>query len=389
MRIVKRTAVSAAAPAAFHASERRYDGNSAEMPDKPGIGGFSRKTVPVTEDNVRYIGRDLYREGTVWLVQSGSAVEFTVEARVAEITLRAGNDLPESRELRPRYAVIVDGAIIRDDVAGSSDENVVLFSGSETRRALVRVIHLSEAANGAVGISAVTADSASDHPVAPSEGNKLRIEFIGDSITCAYGVESASCDEEFTATTENFMKSYAYLAAEELGADYSTVCFSGYGIISGFTADGTKNEDFLLPPYYGVYGIDYPEKWDFSAKPCGIVVICLGTNDSTYIRSDPGTRGAEFKDAYREFLETVRRNNPVAHIICTLGIMGAGSEYKMIEQAIDEYTMNSGDSRVTCYRAPEQLPEDGFGADWHPSAATQRKNASLLADVIRQLTGSK
>lgn len=351
-------------------------------------GDFSVKSCPVTEDHVKYTGRNYYNNGTVWLVQSGSAIEFSVEARSAEITLRGEMGMSGSKDMRPRYAVVVDGEIVRDDVLNSTEETVELFSGEEVRCASVKVIHLSEAANGAVGVSAVTADCCTDEPVTPAEEKKLRIEFIGDSITCGYGVDAPSQYESFRTTTENFMKSYAYLAAEMLGADYSAVCYSGYGIISGYTPDGTKNAANLVPAYYECYGRDYPAKWDFSAKPNDVVIINLGTNDSTYIDRDPDSRGAEFIKAYSEFLTTVRKNNPDAHIICTLGIMGASSEYKMIEQAIAEYRQASGDSRIYCYQAPVQVSADGYGADWHPSAATQEKNAGILAEKIRQVLGS-
>lgn len=351
-------------------------------------GEFSVMTCPVDEDCMKYTGRNFYKDGTVWLVQSGSAIEFNVEARSAEVTLRGEKGMSGSKDMRPRYAVIVDGEIVHDGVLNSIEEKVGLFSGDEVRCASVKVIHLSEAANGAVGVSAVTADCCTDKPVTPAEEKDLRIEFIGDSITCGYGVDAPSQYESFKTTTENFMKSYAYLTAEKLGADYSAVCYSGYGVISGYTPDGTINSANLVPPYYECYGSDYPEKWDFSAKPNDVVVINLGTNDSTYIDKDPSTRGAGFIKAYKEFLAVVRKNNPDAHIICTLGIMGASSEYKMIEQAVAEYKQASGDSRIYCYQAPVQVSADGYGADWHPSAATQEKNAVILAEKIRQVLGS-
>ena len=352
-------------------------------------GGFSVKSFPVTEMFVRYTGRDLYRDGIVWLVQSGSAIEFSVEARSASVTLRGEPGMSSGRDMRPRYAVIVDGKTVRESLLEEDEETVELFTGKEQRKASVRVIHLSEAVNGAVGVSAVNADTSSETAVSPAGKKDIRIEFIGDSITCGYGVEAHSQYEGFTTATENFMKSYAYLAAEMLGADYSAVCYSGHGIISGYTENGSKNEENLVPPYYECYGKEYPEKWDFSAMPNDIVVINLGTNDSTYIDKDPDARGPEFIRAYMALLGTVRRCNPGAHIICTLGIMGAGSEYKMIEQAITGYKESSGDSRIYCYEAPVQVSADGYGADWHPSAATQEKNAGILAEKIRQVLGEE
>ena len=57
------------------------------------------------------------------------------------------------------------------------------------------------------------------------------IEFIGDSITCGYGIEAKAGGELFDTGTENFEKTYAYLSSKELNFDYSVVCYSGCGLI--------------------------------------------------------------------------------------------------------------------------------------------------------------
>lgn len=51
----------------------------------------------------------------------------------------------------------------------------------------------------------------------------LKIEFIGNSITCGYGVEAESKNEPYSCRTENVSLSYAVLAAEKLNAEYSIV----------------------------------------------------------------------------------------------------------------------------------------------------------------------
>ncbi len=352
-------------------------------------GEFVQSSFPVTEDHVKYVGRDLYKDGTLWLVQSGSAVEFTVNARSASVTLKGDSSISNGEEHRPRYAVIVDGEIISDATMGKAEETVELFSGTSPRSAEVKIIHLSEANNGAVGVSEIKADSNAAAPVRPVKEKDLRIEFIGDSITCAYGVEGESQYENFKTTTENFMKSYAYLTAQKLGAEYSAVSYSGHGIVSGYSSDGTKVTGQLVPPYYENYGSmkDYATPWDFSAKPNDVVVINLGTNDATYIDKDPETRGPEFTQEYEKFLETVRKNNPDAYIICTLGIMGCTDEYPMIEQAVADFREATGDTRIMSYQSPVQSTSDGYGSDWHPSAVTQQKNAYILSDKICQALG--
>lgn len=352
-------------------------------------GEFKETSIPVTEDYVKYTGRNYYDGKSAWLVHSGSAVEFTVNAKSAEVTITGDYSINNDEKYRPRYAVIVDGEIIADVVMSEKTQTVKLFDEETSRTADVKVIHLSEANNGTIAVSEIKVVSDAVAPVVPAPEKDLRIEFIGDSITCAYGVEGKSAYENYTTATENFMKSYAYLTAQKLNADYSAVCYSGHGVVSGYSNDGERNTASLVPPYYKNYGnlSDYAKPWDFSAKPNDVVVINLGTNDSSYVDKDLDNRGQEFVNGYEEFLETIRECNPEAYIICTVGIMGAENEYPLIEQAIEDFRAKTGDEKITSYKSPIQNQADGIGSDWHPSEITQQKNAYILADKICNALG--
>ena len=78
-----------------------------------------------------------------------------------------------------------------------------------------------------LGIKNIIVNSCSEKIIKPTEYKDLRIEYLGDSITCAFGIESASESEPFKTTTQNFELTYAFLSAQELNADYSCVCYSG------------------------------------------------------------------------------------------------------------------------------------------------------------------
>lgn len=352
-------------------------------------GEFKEMTFSATQENVKYTGRNYYDGKTAWLVQSGSAVEFTVSAKSAEVTIAGDYSINNDEKYRSRYAVIVDGEIITDDVMSEKSKTIELFKGEKSRTAEVKIIHLSEANNGTIGVSEIKVNSDSPVPVVPVREKELSIEFIGDSITCAYGVEGKSASDQYTTKTENFMKSYAYLTAEKLGADYSAVSYSGHGIISGYSNDGKRNTDNLVPPYYKNCGnlSNYAEPWDFTENPNDVVVINLGTNDYSYVSRDFDTRSQEFVDGYEDFLETIRECNPDAYIICTFGIMGGQEMYPLIEQAVEDFSKKTGDDKITVFQSPMQNMADGYGADYHPSEITQQKNAYILADKICNAIG--
>lgn len=342
-----------------------------------------------TDKNVKLVGRTMRSNDITWLIHSGSAVEFTVTGKSANITLAGDSSINNDEDYRSRYAVIVDGEIIKDDVMGTPEKTLTLFKGETSRTAKVKIIHLSEAMNGAIGVKNISVTSNSAAPVRPEPKKDLSIEFIGDSITCAYGVEGLSNYESFKTTTENFMKSYAYLTAQKLNADYSSVSYSGHGIISGFTSSGDINTDSIIPDCYELTGklSDYATNWDFETSSHDVVVINLGTNDSSYVTKEPETRSQEFIDGYIDFLKTVREKNPEAYIICTLGTMG-DELYEYVEDAAEKYSTLTGDERIMSYRsAVQNMSADGIGSDWHPSAITQQKSAYVLADKICQALG--
>ncbi|MBR2683351.1 MAG: hypothetical protein IKE22_08825 [Atopobiaceae bacterium] len=341
-------------------------------------------TVNATEENVRLIGRTCMIDDVTWLPQSGSAVEFAVKGTSVTLELAGDDAVENERDLCPRFAVLVDGEVVLDDTLTEPSRTIEVFSGESTTSAVVEVMHLSEANMGAVGVKTITVESDAVTPVVPTAEKELSIEFIGDSITCGYGVEASSIDEPFKTTAQNFMKSYAYLTAKALNANCSAVCYSGYGVISGWSSDGARSVDMLVPSLYDVVATGYDVPWDFTTHASDVVVINLGTNDFTYTGTDE-ERMREFADGYVDFLLQVRERNPESYLICTMGTMGCWELYPYVEQAVETFKGNTGDTRVTCYPSdPIDVMGDGIGGYGHPNAITQQKSADKLVEVIRE-----
>ena len=354
--------------------------------EAPDLGDLTEQTITDITEVTKIIGRTVTKDGVTWLVQSGAAVECTVTGTEASVTLAGDGNTAGDEKYRPRYGVYVDGELIKDVVMGESEQTVSLFSSNTERTATVKVMHLSEANNGAIGVKSFKVTSKKSEPVKPTAKKDLTIEFVGDSITCAYGVGADSQYVSFETATEDFSKSYAYLAAQLLDADYSAVSYSGYGIYSGYSGDGKRNTDSLVPPVYeqvAKFG-GYDAKWDFAANPNDVVFINLGTNDDSYAKDDLETRAPLYQAAYVDFLKEVRKCNPDAAIVCTLGIMGCTELYPSIEAAVKEV----GDPKIFCYESPtHNIQRDGIGADWHPSPVTHELNSYLAASNICKALG--
>lgn len=342
-----------------------------------------------TSDLMKLTGRTLRTDDVTWLVQSGCAAEFTVTGTKAELTLAGDDSVHADERYRPRYAVFVDDVLLTDALLSDEELTIPLFSGTQSRTATVKVIHLSEANNGAIGIRNLSVTSTKKSPVQPVAKKALNIEFIGDSITCAYGVEAENQNISYSTSTENFMKSYAYLTAQKLGADYSAVCYSGYGIISGYTSEDKPNTDSLVPNCYEKVGANatYSQDWDFKNNQNDVVVINLGTNDFSYVSKDVEAHSAAFTEGYLSFLAQVRAANPDAYLICTMGTMGGDEVYALIEEAVKTYQQDSGDENILSYHSTTHNGSNGYGADWHPSEVTQQLSAYVLADKICEALG--
>ena len=328
----------------------------------------------------------------VWLISSAAEAGFKVRgATRLLLKLRADDSVtdPGKEPLLPRFEIRLDGEKILDARLTERDTVISVFDGKESRDAEIRLIKLNEG-NSLFALREILTDGT----VGPLPERPLKMEFIGDSITCGYGVEGKSELETFTTATENAAKGYAFLTAEALGADAVLTCYSGHGIVSGYTGDpAVRNDADLVPPYYEKEGRTefrlptgkYAQETDrdFSAFQPDYIVLNLGTNDLSWCGTDEA-RGKQYAELYKVFLKTVRRDNPGARILCTLGVMGTGLN-RMMSRAAEEYCKETGDRQVRVLLLEEQdAARDGYGSDYHPNEITQRRLAGTVTDALRE-----
>ncbi len=347
---------------------------------------------PIGRFSVRVLGRTATDGGMLWLASSLSEIGFRVTgAKRLQLVLRSDDTTtdPSRKHLTPRYDVLVDGDCVMDACMKHPEETITVFESSSPWGAEIRFRKLSECTQSLLAVR----DILTDGSVEPLGNGSSRIEFIGDSITCGYGVEGKDETEDFTTATENAGKSYAGLVAEWMGAEAMLTCYSGHGIVSGYTDDPEKrNIDELAPPYYeqtGRNGFLLPSgrkieeiPWDFSTWQPEKIVINLGTNDLNWC-AEREARRELFRKQYRAFLETVRKNNPGAMMLCILGIMGTGLNETMVK-AVNEYRAQTGDTRIHSMTLQEQDAQRfGYGSSFHPNEKTQLKLAEKVQAFIQ------
>jgi hypothetical protein len=218
--------------------------------------------------------------------------------------------------------------------------------------------------------------------LAPPPRPSRRIEFFGDSITSGMGNEAPEDGADHLAKDKNNYRSYAAIAARQLGAEAHFTSQGGIGImISWFP--------FTMPDFYDQLSAvgNNDSKWDFARWTPDVVVINLMQNDSWLIGRDhklqPEPNDAQRIAAYQAFLARIRALYPQAHIVCALGSMDAtrpGSAWPGYVTAAVANLKAAGDERIDTLF----FPFTGYGQ--HPRLKHHQANADLLTAFIRRKT---
>ncbi len=338
----------------------------------------SHKEYTLDDEHVKFIGRSAEVDGEIVLSASGSGVEFICKGGYAEITLAPENS-KVSASHSPRIALYSDSNLVAMECISEEKTYRVNTKYSGT---VITLIKLSEAMHSSVKVTGIASYGLKD--IEPTEKKDIRIEFIGDSITCGYGIDGTAYGT-FSTETENFMKSYAYLTAEKLYADYSAVCYSGYGVLTGYTEDGEINDKLVMNEYEKACHLTKKDDplWDFTKVKNDIVVINLGANDASYCGDDSKAK-KRFIEAYVQMLMTVREKNPASYILCILGDMNS-SFYPSVEKAVAQYVEQTADSRIEAFSVEFKMGENSSVIDGHPNYESNLCAAEALTEKINTL----
>jgi len=359
-----------------------------------------QNTFEPTKDNVKIIGRANYQDGYLWFGLTDSGIEYSFNGKTTTINVTA-DATAYSEDMPARIIIYADGNVYNDTVI---TQKITDFTVDFNRpgKHIVRFLKVSEAERGSIRINEISSDA---KVIKPTAQKKLKIEFIGDSITCAYGVDG-TLGETFSTRTEDGTKSYAFKTAQKFHADYSIVAYSGFSILSCISFDGGRTPDSTVPPIYDRLGFSFgpnefddgvfqlqENKWDQQQFIPDLVVINLGTNDHTYFQTiDPSKVPSEteaFIEAYEDFIAQIRNLYPNARILCVLGMMGQ-EVFPQIEEAVQKYTTKTGDELVKTFKLNVQNEEkNGLGIDGHPNTQSQIDATKELVGAIEDLFGWK
>ena len=198
--------------------------------------------------------------------------------------------------------------------AGSGRHHLELFKRSEADAGTVRfrgifVMHSSEAW------------------APPPATNRLRMEFLGDSITVGACNEDGADDQWTNRSTHNAALSYAAVTAAAFSADYRNISVSGMGVSTGWvdkTAIQVWDKTYPRP--------DSPRA-DLAAWVPQVVFVNFGENDDSYPRAHGLPFPTDFTSRYVALIHTVRAAYPAANIVLLRGGMFGGARSEPLRRA--------------------------------------------------------
>ncbi len=271
------------------------------------------------------------------------------------------------------------------DVDIDGDVSVLSTTAGQTSRTLVaqgageHTVIVTRRSESLFGTTAFGGFSGAT--LVPSPGPTRRIEMVGDSITCGYGVLGAIATCDFDIDTEAETHAWGALAARELGAVHTAIAYSGKGVYRNYGGD--PNEPMPVM-FERTFADDPTSQWDFSTPPPDVVVIGLGTND--FSTGDPGQ---PFVDAYTAFVAQIRGHYPDAWIVLAESPMLGGADHATHAGYLADVAAAAGGeaAKVTTVAIAVQLDADGYGCDYHPNEVTQQKMADALVTKLSGLLG--
>jgi lysophospholipase L1-like esterase len=339
--------------------------------------------IPILNKNCfMYRGRILEKNNSVYLGFTNSSVEFYVKGNdnnVLSITANISTKLNGTVN-EARLKIFIDDYDTPSSILilnkEKADYHIASFGDNDIHK--ITIIKITEAAMSYAAINEIIIKGGDILELPIIEDKKLKIEFLGDSITCGSGVHGLP-DSLFHMKYEDGLYSYAALTAKALNLDARYFCVSGYGIFTKYDGD----LDGIIPKVYPYtnYFIDKTIKYDTAEFIPDIYVINLGTNDSGHIHKTDVAKG--FVNNYIELLQTLKRNSPDAKILCTCGTL-CTNVFSYIIEAVNEAKKIGLNDIHTLEFPYHNVLEDGM-ASCHPSIKTHEKDSKLLINKLKEI----
>ena len=339
--------------------------------------------IPILNRNYfMYNGRILENNGSSYLGFTNSSVEFYVKGYddknliiTADISTNLNDEVNEAR-----LKIFIDNCDTPSSIIvlnkEKSDYIVASFDDDDIHK--ITIVKITEAAMSYAKFNEINILGGDLLALPDIEDERLKVEFIGDSITCGYGVHGLP-NSPYHIKEEDGLYSYAHLTAKALNLNARYFSVSGFGVFTKY--DGDRNGIISKVYPYTNYFIDETITFDPKEFTPDLYVINLGTNDSGHIHNLEVANG--FVNNYIELLLTLKKYSPDAKILCTCGTL-CNNVFSYIIEAVNK-AKKIGLTNIHLLEFPyHNVIEDGI-ASGHPSFKTHEKDSILLISKIKEI----
>ena len=378
------------------------------------------KEYKITEiEELKIHGRTTKCSDSVALFWTGSAVEMNI--RAAEVRVRYYADYSV---FEPWIDVVIGGVRYQKRPLEKGTHEITIWrggaapDGGEIPLRNIRIIRDTPAMGGdadnLLQIEAVITDGCFEKVDEP----RLRIEFVGDSITSGEGCMGPVCEQDWNSACFDAINNYAYMTAGMLGADYESFSQSGYGFMWSWYGNHKESMPLFYDQICGLVPIgkaselDAHDSHDFSAFSADVVVVNLGTNDAgaysdtshecaknmdfnnTHHLNEKGEIPSDdilaMKNGAKLFLKKIREKRPDAVIIWVYGMLLQDSDSineqmpRLLSEAVAEYSGQENDSKVYYHQLPPTLDGE-YGSRSHPGVIAHQRAADSLVKIIKSV----
>ena len=327
---------------------------------------FQTKVMDIKKGGCfRLLGRPYYIDDIPGFTWSNSGIEFC--AQCDRITVFFGENLTEQPVM---FKIYVDNRSIKTSVLGRGVTAVI--ENLKDKKHHIKILRISEGSYCA-SIEKIQIYGKTPGFSMPEKIRRLKLEFLGDSITAGFGVLADSSKLEFTTYEQDSTKTYAYLTAEALDADIRTICISGEGIchscgdgvgltFKNFINRTTRGLDECIPDEY------VPD----------VYIVNGGTNDKKcHVTSE------EFSEGVINLLNVIRAKYPETPIIWMYGMMVHVFDEEL-KKAINLF--NESDKNTHCLiLKPVSEYKNESGTYGHPNFNASVRCSRVLVKKIKEI----
>jgi len=234
-----------------------------------------------------------------------------------------------------------------------------------------KFIRRNEAWQGDIIFLGAEAPGGFCHPNPPS---KIKLLFIGDSITAGAGTTSRLNDDGEREAVSNARLAYPRVLGDRLNAQVHHVAYGGRGLVRDWQGITDTNN---APQFYDRVLPDDPDYlWDPQNYQADIVSVMLGTNDFNLGIPDRES----WTQVYKEFVSRIRTDYPKAQIFLISSPMTGGEKGEALNAYVKEVADGFGTPSVQYLEVSQYY---GEAWDSHPTAAEHQKIADELEAAFR------